>query len=333
MKTYLYLSTAVAGMMIGGNVWAQCVTTQDCTALGYTESSCPDGNGVKCPFGDKWFCGRSDEQCVEFACDKLGFKYDCVGTNIAGGEGTECNGKYVACKCAEGYQWNNAQQKCEDPYINCVVGALYYSDNTCSSNLESGKTLLGVVIYPRSANVSGWVMTVRPVRTGVEWGGYGTRSGVNDSSIGASCTNTQKLATQSSSYEAAYAAYNYRPTGTPQGKHWCLPSSGLLSTIQGARSIRGEVVGYEGSTLDKINQGIEIAKGEKLGYGAGGWTISVEDICSSTEANNQEIYALAVYKDKTTELRSNLKENANYYASSGVYKNYTLRPVLPFQKR
>ena len=33
-----------------GSVSAQCVTTQDCAALGYTDSACP-GSGVKCPFG------------------------------------------------------------------------------------------------------------------------------------------------------------------------------------------------------------------------------------------------------------------------------------------
>ena len=85
MKTYLYLSTAIISVSLAtsGNTWAQCVSTQDCTALGYTETSCPNGNGVKCPFGNKWFCGSSDDtytenECMELACDKLGFKYDCT---------------------------------------------------------------------------------------------------------------------------------------------------------------------------------------------------------------------------------------------------------------
>ena len=133
MKTYLYLTTVVAGMMIGGNTWAQCVSTQDCTALGYTESSCPNG-GVKCPFGNKWFCGRSDEQCMELACDELGFKYDCVGTNIAGGEGTECNGKYVACKCASGYGWQDSS--CQEIVMNGPDGEVY----RCNGSVLGVKT-------------------------------------------------------------------------------------------------------------------------------------------------------------------------------------------------
>ena len=56
MKTYLYLSTAIISVSLAtsGNAWAQCVSTQDCTTLGYTESSCPNGKGVKCPFGSKY---------------------------------------------------------------------------------------------------------------------------------------------------------------------------------------------------------------------------------------------------------------------------------------
>ena len=72
MKINLYLSTAVAGlMMFGGEACGQCVSSQDCASLGYTKSSCPDGNGVKCPFGNKWFCV---DQCG------IGFKYTCTGT-------------------------------------------------------------------------------------------------------------------------------------------------------------------------------------------------------------------------------------------------------------
>ena len=107
-KKYL-LSSITAGIafLYANHGTAQCVTTQDCATLGYTETSCSNGNGVKCPFGNKWFCGRSDEQCMELACDKLGFKYDCVGTGYEGGEGEVCNGKYTYCNCAEGYGWKD----------------------------------------------------------------------------------------------------------------------------------------------------------------------------------------------------------------------------------
>ena len=118
MKTYLYLSTAVAGMMIGGNVWAQCVNTQDCTALGYTESNCPDGNGVKCPFGDKWFCGMTKDECAAAVCEDFGFIYKCDGQNEVG-VGKACGNLYTECECLDGYE--RTEGLCAKPcasYIN-----------------------------------------------------------------------------------------------------------------------------------------------------------------------------------------------------------------------
>ena len=50
-KKYL-LSSVTAGIafLYANQGMSQCVSTQDCTALGYTETSCLNGNGVKCPF-------------------------------------------------------------------------------------------------------------------------------------------------------------------------------------------------------------------------------------------------------------------------------------------
>lgn len=62
MKYNLLLTTIVCGLFYYGNVHAQCVATQDCAALGYTESSC-SGGGVKCPFGNYWFCGEKKGVC------------------------------------------------------------------------------------------------------------------------------------------------------------------------------------------------------------------------------------------------------------------------------
>ena len=39
-----------------------CTASPDCKSLGYTESSCSDG-GVKCPFGNFWFCGGKKDVC------------------------------------------------------------------------------------------------------------------------------------------------------------------------------------------------------------------------------------------------------------------------------
>ena len=126
MKTYLYLSTAIISVSLAtsGNAWAQCVSTQDCATLGYTETSCPNG-GVKCPFGNKWICinsGITPEQCTE-----LGFTQTCTGTGYTGA-GKDCNGKYYECTCASGYEWKDGS--CQKQVLNGAQGNLYYCNGT-----------------------------------------------------------------------------------------------------------------------------------------------------------------------------------------------------------
>ena len=228
-KLFLLIGTSLS--LIPTITSAQCVATQDCATLGYTETSCSGGSGVKCPFGNKWACFKSES---EF-CNEYGFTLSCTGTNQTGGEGKACNGKYSECTCASGYTWNDSSQKCEYDYKNnCVIGALYYADGTCSNNYISNKKLLGIVIYEKSASQNGWVMTHKPIATGIKWSTeYVDISGVLTTSseskltdIQASCTNTDVITAygSSSKYPAAWTAKNY----TEGGKTWCLPSGGLL---------------------------------------------------------------------------------------------------------
>ena len=104
---------------------AQCVATQDCATLGYTETTCNGGKGVKCPFGNKWACLATEES----VCADNGFKYSCTGTGYAGGAGSACGGKYTQCTCTSGYEWKNGScQKKE--VLNGAVGNLYYCNGT-----------------------------------------------------------------------------------------------------------------------------------------------------------------------------------------------------------
>ena len=286
MKTYLYLSTAIISVSLAtsGNAWAQCVSTQDCTALGYTETSCPNG-GVKCPFGNKWSCGGDSTtickqesftntctgagQCgIGETCANLykqcgnstNYKYTCAGTGYSGGSGSACGGKYTACTCSSGYEWNSTYGVCSSAV--CEVGWLYYSDGTCSSSKINDKTLLGIVIYSNGVSGGGWIITPKPIKTGILWS-----TGENDipeltnyytstpPDIQSSCTNTNIITTfgDSTRFPAAWTAKNYKPIGTPSGKSWCLPSGGLLNKLNNS------------STLAKVNAGITSAGGTKLG--------------------------------------------------------------------
>ena len=180
MKTYLYLSTAIVGVMIVGNAWAQCVSTQDCATLGYTETSCPNG-GVKCPFGSKWFCASSEitpEQCSD-----LGFKYACSGTGYSGGSGTACNGKYISCNCVSPYEWKSdscscpAEYKyscnksdvidggegtsCNGKYKSCKCTTTYgWKDGACVQMVCAKTTQIGFTC-PASCSVNGSTATIQ----------------------------------------------------------------------------------------------------------------------------------------------------------------------------
>ena len=232
---------------------AQCVATQDCATLGYTETSCNGGKGVKCPFGNKWAClGANEEEYKQKFCDEYGFTLACTGTGYAGGSGLACNNKYAQCTCASGYEWKNGacQQKAPD-YSACQIGTLFYSDGTCSNEKISGKELLGVVVYEKTASESGWVMTVEPVATNIAWDNAGSyySTGVTDKAASASCTNTKKLVALGSRFAAANKANSYKAGG----KKWCLPSYGVLNNINNS------------TNFTKVNAGITTAGGTILG--------------------------------------------------------------------
>ena len=250
-NTKLFLLIGTSMSLIPTITFAQCVATQDCATLGYTESSCAGGNGVKCPFGNKWACFKTDtEVCKQYGftqtCTGIGqigsgencanlykqcgcqdpYKYTCSGEGYSGGSGAACDGKYTQCECAEGYEWAN--EKCRRICSSCGFGCLYYSDDTCSADYDSSKTLLGIVVYEKTASQNGWVMTHKPIATDVYSGRYGDiTSNITGTAASSSCANTQKLVALGSFYQDAIAANNY----TAGGKKWCLPAYDILSNL------------------------------------------------------------------------------------------------------
>ena len=307
-KLFLLIGTSLS--LIPQTINAQCVATQDCATLGYTETSCSGGSGVKCPFGNKWACFKSDSEYEQEFCTKYGFTLSCTGEGYSGGSGKACNGKYSECTCATGYIWNDSSQKCEyDTQSNCVIGTLYYSDGTCSDKLESSKTLLGVVIYKKSASQNGWIMTVKLVKTNIAWSVYGRTTGITDKAVSASCTNTQKLVALGNNYAAAITANNYKPTGTPSGKKWCLPSYDLLNNLNNSVNFA------------KVNAGITTAGGTKLGYG-GQPSYSYEGVWSSSEYSDSSAWYFGAYTSGSFDM--------DYYRKNSRGSNLGVRPVLAF---
>ena len=142
VQVYLFLGTGLSCFPV--LAFGQCVVTEDCAVLGYTASSCP-GKGLKCPFGNGWFCA-GDESSI---CAENGFKYSCTGTGYAGGAGFACGGKYTQCNCTTNYAWNGSScaLSCSSAYQYTCTGTGYaggagsacggkYTQCSCASGYE-----------------------------------------------------------------------------------------------------------------------------------------------------------------------------------------------------
>ena len=151
-------------------------------------------------------------------------------------------------------------------------------------------------------------MTISPIQTGIAWdtGSYYS-TGITDTAASASCTNTQKLVALGSRFAAATAANNYKPTGTPSGKLWCLPSYDLLSNINYL------------TNLAKINDGITTAGGKKIGFGT---SYSYEYVWSSSEYTYDFAWNFYAYNGGSF--------NMNYNNKNNNIGHYSVRPVLAF---
>ena len=211
------------------NAYAECTPTPDCASIGYTETSC-EGDALKCPFDiSKLYC---------IPCD-TSFKYDCSGDNIVGGIGSACGGKYVSCECSAGSVFKNGACACDD---SCTVGAIYYSDGTCSACVDSNKTAIGVVVKDNELVIS----QIRS--TSMRWSGSITNvSGITettDSAVAKQDFNGKAntlaiIATFTSDAVYNNAAINcnsYSTEGTNAGD-WYLPAAGeLYSYVYGGRT-------------------------------------------------------------------------------------------------
>ncbi len=206
------------------NVYGECTPTPDCASIGYTETNC-EGDYLACPFDS------TKLKCMP--CDSS-FRYDCSGDNITGGTGSACGGKYVSCECATNYIFANGSCVCD---TSCKVGAIYYSDGSCSSCVDTTKTAIGVVVKDNELVMS----QIRNV--GIHWGLWYvdvmdlTNIEIADEAINdyngkentLKIVTTYKSAGLSSDNCAAINCYEYSTEGT-NVTEWYLPAEGELYT-------------------------------------------------------------------------------------------------------
>lgn len=220
-------------------------------------------------------------------------------------------------KCPFGEKWACYTKSVSDKLKNCTLGALYYSDDTCSSDKLTNKTVLGVVIYA-DGNGGGWIIALEPTKGEIGWSKE--RRDIPNlpnytsvpTDLKESCDNTDIITAYGSSsyYPPAWAAKNYNPYGTPAGKRWCLPSAGLLDTLN------------NDVNFNKVNAGLTIAEGKTLGNIYSAYGYYYETIWSSSEYSDSIAWYLATNNQGMHSTFRADKVDTDYYTS--------VRPVMEF---
>ena len=310
MRKGLLISTmlvSVAGLGMSAEAANQCLQTPSCESLGYTQTSCVDNNGVKCPFGNKYFCVCSAK-----------YAYSCSGTGYAGGSGTACGGKYTECTCASGYIWDKKNCKKDEAewkknigYAekNCNIGDILFSDGTCASDVVSGKTPIAVVVYIDERGY-GQALALDSIGS-YQWSTQEIDVDTLENILGEehasqdfdSCGNSEKIMVfgNKNTYPAVWTAYEYKTEGTSAGD-WCLPAAGIFYS-------------YKNNKI-AINTGLDRADGTKF---LNGYPFTYA--WSSSEVDS----SYAWYSDLT--------ESYGVDSFNGKKNNREVRPVIEFQRK
>ncbi len=201
------------------NIYAECTPAPDCASIGYTETSC-ETEYLACPFDS------TKLKCMP--CDSS-FRYDCSGDNITGGTGSACGGKHVSCECSAGSVFKNGACACDD---SCTVGAIYYSDGTCSACVDSNKTAIGIVVKDNElvmSNKKSSTMYWSIAYTDTSLTNYTSSANAKTDFNGKSNTAVIVAAhpTETVNNNAAIYCNSYSTEGTNAGD-WYLPAAGEL---------------------------------------------------------------------------------------------------------
>ena len=201
-KFTLLTSVLLTAPFAVGNVSAQCVATQDCATLGYTETSCENG-GIKCPFGNAWACKGNADTGTEDS-ENGRDNPDCTYGAIYYSDGT-CIKEFVSGRIP--------------------IGVVVYMDT-----VDNQKWIMALDNAASNVKWSTEYVDVPEITNyTIE------RTAVSDLK---SCENTEAmLALGESKYPAAAAAKNYAPAGAESTKgKWCLPSAGIWNMVNNHRT-------------------------------------------------------------------------------------------------
>ena len=199
-KFTLLTSVLLTAPFAAGNVLAQCVATQDCATLGYTETSCKNG-GIKCPFGNAWACKGNADTGTEDS-ENGRDNPDCTYGAIYYSDGT-CVKDFISEKIPIG-----------------VVAFNEYNEKWILALDDAGSYVKWSVEYVDIPNITNY-----------------TKSRTVEDDLKSYENTKAMLALGESKYLAAAKAKYYAPTGAESTKgKWCLPSAGIWNEVSNHRA-------------------------------------------------------------------------------------------------
>lgn len=165
------------------------------------------------------------------------YKYACAGEGYLCGLGETCGWLFQKCECAEGFF--NSSNYCLSCTVSCdEVGAIYYSDGTCSTCMEPSKTPVGIVMYKdedKRLMVSLESIKMKWSSDQVDIPDLPTITTAEEAKLDTDGKKNTRIivdhygAGVDTSTNAAAYCYNYAPSGMPDSKgEWYLPALGEL---------------------------------------------------------------------------------------------------------
>ena len=137
MKKIFYYTTTAIIISCGITQAQTCVPTPTCSSLGYTSSTACNG-GLKCPFGEAWYCPSGGSQDMTELCSLMGYTRTCTGSNQTGGTGQTCGGLYKDCTCDSTSNWDGSSCVCKSEYkYSCTGSHQNPSGNSCGGKYAS----------------------------------------------------------------------------------------------------------------------------------------------------------------------------------------------------
>ena len=136
----------------------------------------------------------------------------------------------MSCTCSNGGTFTNGV--CEETVVaqNCTVGMIYYSDKSCSEDVDASKTAIGIVVKDNELIAA---LNVPDMTWSADWIDVTGVTNISSSATAKTDYNgkvntlamLEAYPSDTTSYNAAVYCHSYSTAGTSVGD-WYLPATG-----------------------------------------------------------------------------------------------------------